>query len=423
LKSSSESFSRKWAALFSGAMLSHLISFLTLLALGNLVMPSIFGQYVLMTSTVALFSTVSTLRLESGISSAKSDFAVLTLIFWSLKISVGLSLLLSLVLFGFRSFVDDMIPFSGHGYILFPLLLMTYSLLSLVTQLAIRERAFSTLAWRGGLQNAVIGIFQVISCLNNASVEVLVLSEIIGRAVGLLLFSVPVMAFFQKNSKDVKSVMTKKSSFDRSLAFYMTSAALLDTAASSAIIVFVSFFFGSEVGGYFAMSQKLLAFPVALLGATFGQVLLGDSALIIRTSVGNLTSLFFRSLRILAGLSVFLSLIALVLAPSLMALALGNEWKASGDLVQLLALSFAINLMWNPLSTLYIAMNLWRLFFFVSAARFASIFLTGFLVYLGGNEYGITIFTMALAGSIVQLLGLYFLSVRVIKFPGSEKDQ
>ena len=203
----------------------------------------------------------------------------------------------------------------------------------------------------------------------------------------------------------------------------MTSASILDTAATSAIIIFVSFFFGSEVAGYFAMSQKLLAFPVALIGATFGQVLLGESSLTVRTGVGNLLSMFYKSLKILTPLSIFLGLSSYLLAPSLMGLVLGKEWALSGDLVRLLALSFTINLIWNPLSSLYVALKLWRMFFFISAARSFSIFLTGFLVYSSDRDYGATIFTMTLAGSIVQLLGINYLFLRINKDLKGGRDQ
>lgn len=416
MKFKTDYFYRKWAGLFSGALVSHILSFLTLLVLGNLVIPSLFGRYVLITTVAAIFATISTLRLESGISSAKSDEEASILIFWSIRISLIFSLAIFSLLFVFKPVIANRLPISSHAFLLLPLLVIVYSLFNIITQLAIRERAFSALAWRGGIQNALIGSFQIIICLWHADIEALVVSEIVGRTLGFFLFLRPFKAFTHRNAKVIKLLFSKRPKFNRELAFYMTTASFLDTAASSAIILFASFCYGDVIAGYFSMSQKLLAFPIALIGATFGQVLLSEASLIIRSNAGGLDFLFNRSFRILVQLSILIASGVFLVAPWLMGHALSKDWSISAELVQWLALSFAINFIWNPLSTLYIAMELWRNFFIFSIVRFLATFVTGGFMFYCAFDYKVTIFSMALAGGLTQILGIALIRVKIEEF-------
>lgn len=130
----------------------------------------------------------------------------------------------------------------------------------------------------------------------------------------------------------------------------------MNVAASQNVPVILSMSFGTMVTGYFFMAIRLVSAPMALIGNALGQVLLQRASREL-TEKGNLSQLVAKTISrsLLLWGPVFL-LVAWV-APGVISLYLGPEWKESGRYVQALTPLFFLQILTSPISVVLIALQ------------------------------------------------------------------
>jgi O-antigen/teichoic acid export membrane protein len=126
----------------------------------------------------------------------------------------------------------------------------------------------------------------------------------------------------------------------------------INSAAAQLPLLIVGVRFGAEAAGHLALTLRVLAAPIALLGSAVLDVFRRRSAASWRAH-GHCREDFAMTLRVLsAGALVAAALLALSAEP-LFALAFGERWRASGTMALWLLPLFALRFVASPLSYLF----------------------------------------------------------------------
>lgn len=136
---------------------------------------------------------------------------------------------------------------------------------------------------------------------------------------------------------------------------YMTLAELISTAIQYLPVMILGARFGTEAAGLMTMTIRVLAAPATLICGSLLDVYKHASASEYETN-GQCISAYRSTLRLALPLAVAIGLPVFLFAPTLFALALGEQWRVSGEFARLMSVLIFLRVLSNPVShTLYLA--------------------------------------------------------------------
>ena len=140
-------------------------------------------------------------------------------------------------------------------------------------------------------------------------------------------------------------------------------------------MILVGWVYGPGNAGLYALSARFLSVPVALIGTAAGNYLRGEFSVGSRRSASERLRLYRQVQRLLVVLATLMVVGVVLIAPWIIDSLLGPQWEGAKEIVSVLALGAAVNLLWNPVSALLIARGRERLFFSVIAVRLSLVLL------------------------------------------------
>ncbi len=135
---------------------------------------------------------------------------------------------------------------------------------------------------------------------------------------------------------------------------------------------------GALAAGLFALTQRVLSAPVALLAASVLEVFKRQSVHDFQAH-GNCRDAYRYTFKTLAVLGIGPSLVLLLFSPQLFAWVFGENWRAAGELAQILAPLYFLNFIASPLSYVFFVTGRQKLDLVWQVALFAMT-LTVFLL-------------------------------------------
>jgi O-antigen/teichoic acid export membrane protein len=132
---------------------------------------------------------------------------------------------------------------------------------------------------------------------------------------------------------DVRAVASRY----RRFPIYSAPSAFINAVGLEAPLLLMTALFGTTVGGFFALSQRILGAPVVLISNAIGQVYFGEAARLAREPSDELRRLFVRTTRNLVLLGALPCLAAIVLAPWVFGTVFGAAWSEAGWYIAILA--------------------------------------------------------------------------------------
>lgn len=348
---------RGLVALMSGVAGGQLIALLASPVVGRLFPPGQYGPFAVINAVVVPLGTVAAWRLELAIplpvrEGMARDVARLGLrlcaaagligivIAWVTREAIANSL-------GQNQSVADLLPWG-------PLIAAEVGAVAVLTQLAIRRKAYGAIARRSVLQACATISSQIVAGLLGMGAQGLVLGLAIGQGVGVLTLGSSVWAGAKVTAHATAIQILRRF---RSFPLLLAPAGLLNSLGLQAPVLIASAVFGAEVSGWLGMTQRILALPIALLGTTLAQVYLGEFGEAKRHASKDLIPLFIRTSRRLAAVGAALALLVITLAPFAFSLVLGRRWEASGYYAQALAVGLVVQMVASPLSQTLIVMG------------------------------------------------------------------
>jgi O-antigen/teichoic acid export membrane protein len=346
-------FFRNVAVLAGGTALGHTIALLASPILTRLFPPEAFGELSVFVSILSILAVVVALRYELAIPLAEDDKVAANLLFLSLLIVLGTSLLLGLLVWflGDR-IVDYMNVQSLRPYLwLLPVGLLALGMTTVFNYWVLRKEAFPAIA-RAKLSNSLsLVLTQVSLGLLGLGSLALIVGYVIGQIVGggTLIFSTRPITRESVRAVSPANLRQAGKRYRRFPLFSSWSAVLNALSRQIPLLILASLF-GPTIAGLYAFANRLLQTPMSLIGLSIAQVFYSGAAEANRQGkIASLTESVFRRL-LQIGMPVLL-LVGLS-APEVFAFVFGEEWRQAGVYAQWLALWLLLVFVSSPLSTL-----------------------------------------------------------------------
>lgn len=338
--------------LLTGTGLAQFIALAVSPLLARLYTPENFGVFALYLSAVALLAILATGRYELAIVLPEDDDDARHLFALALLASVAVTAatLLAVILWG-----DGLAARAGHTELsrwlyLLPLSVGLTALANTLGCWANRQRQYSQLALNRVVQTSASAAATVGLGVGGWASSGLLLGSTLAQAVSAAMLALPTRGALGSARRleraRLRGLMRRYINFPR----VNLPHALLDALQASALLVVMGAAFGSQVLGGYAFAMRIARTPLAMLGASVGQVFQQRAAQVFNEG-GDMAALARRTTLRLAWFA--LPFVAVMLAaPALFGWAFGPVWREAGVYALILTPWMVLNFLTSPLSQL-----------------------------------------------------------------------
>ena len=180
----------------------------------------------------------------------------------------------------------------------------------------------------------------------------LLIGQLAGLAVGLtaafLLLSPPRPRLALAPDQQQRSYLRRHSAFWR----FSLPSNLLNIVVGQLPLFMIGAKHGVLAAGLYALTQRVLSAPIALLAASVLEVFKRQSVIDFQAH-GNCREAYRYTFKALVLLGMGPSLVLYLFSPQLFAWVFGEEWRAAGELAQILAPLHFLNFIASPLSYVF----------------------------------------------------------------------
>lgn len=356
----------------AGTVIAQLISILSVPLITRMYGPQEYGHLTLFLSTASILIPLATLRIESRLVVTENPEIAGTMLREAFKIAFVFCVFVNVLTFIYFLIASsyDLLKCLISS-ILFTLVLFGQALGIVFVQVALRVKLDANISQSSVIQNFSTAAAQMLFGFWNPVGNLLISGFIAGRFLGYisLLAEVKRLYMFGKKQKqNLIELYQKQLALNKSLI----SASFIDTSILGLPTILIGSKFGVEYAGYIGITQTLLMVPITLIAGAFGSVIISELANRSTTS----DSLVQQNRALLSYIGKKLMIAALIFTlftglagPKIFLIALGSSWETASTLISVLALPFAVTLVWQPLMNVYLAQRLYDIYLRISITR------------------------------------------------------
>lgn len=199
---------------------------------------------------------------------------------------------------------------------------------------------------------------------------------------------------------------------------YILPATLCAAVLTHALSIAVPLWFSAAEAGQFAAAWRLGSFPVSLIGAALGQVFRRDAlAAIAGADAGRaLRAAYASHARVLFGIALLYAAGAATMFRPLVLLCIGETWLTATDLQFRLIPLFALQIVYVPLSQIFLAVRAQRADFLFQLSCGTVLICTLLVAHRHALSLASSVSLFALSGATMMALGIA-LTYRYATFP------
>lgn len=407
------------ALLSGGVALAQGLSLVLSPIITRLYTPSNLGDFALFTSFVNVFLVGTSLKYELGIVSADSEREAAQLGFLSLLFCVPVSLASGALLWLMMHYA--LLGFGGLPRIT-PLLavpaICAGGAFAALRYWFIRREKFRFISNSVVVQHGTRAFTQAsLGALGPGSLG-LFAGEIAGRCAGLgkmLRIYWPSLRTYLSDATvgEYRTILWKH----RKLLVYSLGSSVVDSLAANIAVPLLVRAYGTDAGGHFALVQRVLAVPLALIASSAADAFHSRLALHAREDSSRMLPFFHRTTLFLLLAGGVPALLLAIAGPRLFGLVFGADWTLAGTLAAVSVPWFLGQFVVSPLS---------RLVFVLSRQEFKLVYdvfvLFGVVaVFIVGRRLDLSFYHTVLALSIVNAAAYavyYVLLLRIVRNHG-----
>lgn len=344
-------FARSVLVLAGGAAGAQVINTLVAPVLTRLYDPTQIGQLGLFLAFVQVAIIALSLRYEQAIVLPKSDAVAarlaalaLTLVPITSLVAAGiLAALIALGIGGYGTLPMVAVPLAAVG-------LAGYGVLGVLRYWLIRHGDYRAVSQVTIVQSIVRAASQVGFGLLGAGVFGLLVSDVLGRVLGL--GSVVRSAWGTLTAARARAAVGTQALAQEFWRFPVFGApsSLLNAAAAALPVPLLAGVYGLPIAGQFALVQRVLGLPLSVIGTSVGDAMLGRMSEQARSDPAATLPLFRRLAFVLAGIGVPGALVLALIGPELFAIVFGEPWRDAGTVAALMAPWLVAAMIVSPLS-------------------------------------------------------------------------
>jgi len=316
--------------------------------------PADFGTYAAVFATlISLLGIFSTLSYQNAIALPDDDVLAANVLGVSLAVAavVGLATLVVLLVAG--EWISRPLGTTSIG---------SYALLLVVGQMvgasvsalmmwALRTKSFSVIARNAVTQSGTQVVAQLVLGLAGLGATGLMIGFVVGGVAGAIrlgraAWNLNAWAFRLVSRRGVRQAAARY----RRFAILTTPAAFLNVMGLRLPVILVVAMFGPDIAGQFALADRVIALPIALVASAAGNAYFAQVAPLAREPGPAMRTLFLRTTRSLALTAAVPMALTMLLAPLLFGLVFGSAWTQAGVFAAIMAPWYGMILVTNPTS-------------------------------------------------------------------------
>ena len=354
-----------------GTTIALLIPFLATPLLSRLYTPSDFGHLAVYLSIISIGAIVATCRYELAIIIPRRKIYAVYLVMASLLLAALFSFLTCIFNLSVWLINPDLVEnFLSPSLfvVLVPLGIFILSATQIFTYWQIRQENYGTIAKARIAQSTMTAATQITLGLLSPLGFQLIIGHILGGVISLIYIARNNARYIYGNLKDLrffklKVLMARFSDMPK----YLVLGHLANILSSQMPVILLAVVYGQKYAGFYAMAERLVVLPVAILSSSVGEVFRSSSAIEYHKS-GSCLELFLKVKARLLVVGISAATVIYFLAPYAFTFVLGESWRQSGEVAVILSLLVLFQSISSPLSqTVYLASMyrldlIWQLF-------------------------------------------------------------
>lgn len=295
--------------------------------------PEVFGVVGIFMASVSAIGPLATLSYGMAVVLPPTDGEARALMRLSIYIGITVAALTLLIALFCHQAIAEVIGFTAPSALLLlaPAMILVSAVDQPLSQWLVRKKAFKPLSRIGVFDASAMGISKSVIGLAVATAPVLLLLNVIGRALHTLLLWCAARKTLAAHDVGEHGPMLKAVAVRyRDFPLFRAPQDWLTSVSLAMPPLLLAAFFGPATAGFFAIARTVLALPSSLISSAVGTVFLprivdaarcGDSLrpLVIKATTG----------LAIAGFIPFAVVISF--GPSLFALAFGPDWMPAGE--------------------------------------------------------------------------------------------
>lgn len=347
------SFWKHVATVLSGSLGAQALPLLAAPLITRMCGPNELGAFSVWLGVVAVSAAVATLRLEAAmildheIRQQRICFGVVFRSTTVVAVVVSLCALLAHA-FGLAALRQQ----SWWALLLIGVGTWLTAYTQTILAYATSHKAFGKAAHAKIWAAATIALTQVLLLTFGASEAGLLAGQLVGLAAGLaaamLLLRPPLPRIGLRLDGPTRAYLRRHDKFWR----YSLPSSLLNTLVAQMPLFLIGMRHGVMAAGLYALTQRVVAAPVSLLAASVLEVFKRESVHEFQT-FGHCSRTYRYTFKALLLLGAGPALVLLLFSPQLFAWVFGAEWRAAGELAQILAPLCLLNFIAGPLSYVF----------------------------------------------------------------------
>jgi O-antigen/teichoic acid export membrane protein len=183
--------------------------------------------------------------------------------------------------------------------------------------------------------------------------------------------------------------------------------ALINATGLALPSLFLAQYYGAKDTGWFALVNRVLGVPGALIGASIAQVYTSEAAKLSRSDPKRLLYIFRKTTRRMLSLGLAPCVLFTLFAPRLFALIFGAGWREAGEYARYLAFMFYAGFINSPVTMTLNILERQRAQVAWDASRLALTFLSMLLPYHFG--FGPRIAVLAYGMAMTLMYGVHWM--------------
>jgi len=403
-------FLKNILTLLSGSVLAQLIVVAISPILTRLYTPETFGASALFMSISSILIIIVTGRYEMAIVQTKKDFDGLSLVLISFILSLFFSILLFLLYFLFNDveYIKNLNSQVNNLLYLIPLFLLANVIFKSFNNYFNRNKYYKTIS-----SNQInLSIFQSAGKLllgfSKLSPNGLIIGTLIGQTITAILILIKYYKYyFDKKKiilafKRIKYNLKKFKDFPRILLF----SDGINVIAYQLPFILTSYYFSLEKLGYLSLAYSMSSIPLTFIGTSISRVFRQKMSEEYN-KIGKCDSTFLNVLKKLIIYMTIPFILLYLLAPFIFEYVFGENWKESGEIVQILIIMFYFQFIARIFNYMYILSNHQKENLLLQVYIFIGI-LTSYLIgYNFTNDLEITLILFSITYSLIYLYSIF----------------
>ncbi|WP_068778814.1 lipopolysaccharide biosynthesis protein [Paenibacillus sp. GM2] len=425
-KISLDSFFRNVVVLASGTMVSQVIILIALPFITRLYSPTEYGVYSMYTSIISIMLMLVSFSYENAITLPEEDKMASSLLSLSLRICIVVSILGGV---GVYFLAHPLSVWTNEADIkqYFPFFIVSLffaGFYQILNTWSVRKKYFRQISRTKYTQSITLVSSQLALARLLPGPSGLIIGDVLGRLGGLI----PQWRLWRRDVKqqqiEVNWENLKESAY-RYRRFPQLSLAsnMLNSLGIYLPTILLAAFYGPQVAGWFALSQRILGSPMTLITSSVMNVYLSESSEYMLRARHKLYPLFIKTVRNIFLIGLLIILIMVVLLPSMFSTLFGSEWASAGNYVRLLGIMYLSQFVANSVGSTIDVMERQDLHLYREIARVTIVLGALLLAKYTGQSAGTAILIYGLASTLGYLihLGLSWTAVKKYRHHAAEQ--